>query len=194
MTAPGELHTQVSGFVPRTVRETESHQRFLGELARLVRPLDRHADASHVTGSGLVLGRRGTVLHLHKRIGLWLQPGGHVEPGEDPAEAARREAAEETGLPVVHPPGGPELLHLDVHPASGHLHLDLRYVLLAPDRDPAPGPEESPHARWFSLAEAEAVADAGLVDALARARTWWESWSEDQVGHACKLGTNDGRI
>ena len=41
------------------------------------------------------------MLHLHKRLDLWLQPGGHIEPGETPWDAARREAHEETGLDVT---------------------------------------------------------------------------------------------
>ena len=158
----------VDGFRPRTTREAASRRRFLDELDRLEQPCSREADRVHVTASALVVGRRGVVLHLHKRLGRWLQPGGHVEAGEEPAAAALRESQEETGLVVRHPDGGPQLVHLDVHPAGGHVHLDLRYVLLAGDDDPAPPEGESPHVRWFRLDEARQVADEALVDALDR--------------------------
>ena len=50
---------------------------------------------SAVTQSG-----GATLLHWHRKVGLWLPPGGHIEPNEDPLEAARREAWEETGIDV----------------------------------------------------------------------------------------------
>ena len=71
-----------------------------------------------------------------------------------------RERIEETGLPVAHPVGGPVLIHLDVHEASkGHTHLDLCYLVFAPDEDPDPPEGESQEIRWFSWNEAEAIAD-----------------------------------
>lgn len=151
---------------PADLRERRSRRLLLDVLDRLPRPFSRLAGPLHVTAAAIVVGRRGTVLHRHKRLGVWLQPGGHVEPGEAPADAALREAAEETGLPLRHPSTGPLLVHVDVHPAGWHVHHDLRYLLLAPDLDPAPGPGESPDARWFSWPEALSVADAGLVGAL----------------------------
>ena len=148
-------------------REAASKQQVLDALARLHRPFDEDAGPVHVTGSAVVVGPRGTVLHLHKRLHRWLQPGGHVDPGERPEDAALREAQEETGLPLAHPVDGPRLIHVDVHPAAkGHTHLDLRYLLLAPDRDPTPPPGESPVARWFSWDEACAIADEALSGAL----------------------------
>jgi 8-oxo-dGTP pyrophosphatase MutT (NUDIX family) len=158
----------VARFDAATPRELASRQLFLAELDRLADPFDRDADPVHVTGSAIVLGRRGTVLHLHKRAGIWLQPGGHVDPGEAPWEAALRETREETGLPVRHPADGPALIHLDAHPAGEHLHLDLRYLLISEDADPAPPPGESQEVRWFSLAQAAAVADDALIDGLSR--------------------------
>ena len=158
-------------FDAATPREVASQERFLAELDRLANPFDRYADLVHVTGSAIVSGPRGTVLHLHKRLGLWLQPGGHLDTGEAPSEAALREAEEETGLPVRHPPGGPQLVHLDVHlAAESHVHLDLRYLLLCDDADaePAPAAGESQQVRWFTLDEALAIADGGLVDAAAK--------------------------
>jgi 8-oxo-dGTP pyrophosphatase MutT (NUDIX family) len=141
-------------------------------LGRLAHPFDRDSDPTHVTGSALILGPRGVVLHRHKRLGLWLQPGGHLEAGETPWDAARRESAEETGLhvelsgPMVD--GRPVLAHLDVHPGGqGHTHLDLRYLLsVAGDDTPVPPEGESQDVRWFDWDEALRVADPGLVALL----------------------------
>lgn len=145
--------------------------RLSAELDRLDHPCDQSADPVHVTSSGVVVGSRGTILLLHRRLGRWLQPGGHIEPGESPSAAARRESQEETGLVLSHPPDGPVLVRVDVHEAAlGHTHLDLCYLLTGPDADPAPPPGESPHVRWYDWEEAASVADPPLAGALEVAR------------------------
>lgn len=149
------------------LRERRSRICLLRVLDRLPRPFDRLAGPVHVTGSAIVVGPRGTILHRHKRLGIWLQPGGHLDAGEAPCEAAVREASEETGLPLRHPLAGPRLVHVDVHPAAaGHVHLDLRYLLGAPDADPRPPGSESQEVHWFSWPDAIALADEGLAGAL----------------------------
>jgi 8-oxo-dGTP pyrophosphatase MutT (NUDIX family) len=163
-----ELRRAVADFDAVTAREVSSRTRFLAELDRLPDPYNRDADPVHVTGSAIIVGSRGTVLHWHKRLGGWLQPGGHIDHGETPWEAALREAQEETGLAVRHPDGGPRLVHLDVHPAGPHVHLDARYLLMGADAEPSPPAGESQQVRWFSFADAIAVADAALVDGLRR--------------------------
>lgn len=180
---PADLHlvdavrTAVADFDAVTPREHESRTRFLAELDRLAQPFDEHADPVHVTGSAVVAGRRGVLLHFHKRLHMWLQTGGHVEPAETPWDAALRESVEETGLALRFAAGTthqtPPLVHLDVHPAArGHTHLDLRYLLepADPDAEPAPPPGESQQVRWFTWDQAVAAADPGLVDALRRLR------------------------
>jgi 8-oxo-dGTP pyrophosphatase MutT (NUDIX family) len=165
----GTVRLAVATFDAGTPREVASQERFLSELDRLADPFDRYADLVHVTGSAIVSGPRGTVLHLHKKLRLWLQPGGHLDPGEAPWDAALRETGEETGLPVHHPAGGAALFHLDVHlAAENHVHLDLRYLLLCADAEPAPAVGESQLVRWFTLDEALAIADEGLVEGLRR--------------------------
>ena len=173
-----DLRALVEDHQPASPREWASRDRFLSELDRLRAPCDELADPTHVTASGIVAGRRGTVLHLHKRLGIWMQPGGHIDAGETPEVAARREATEELGLAVAHPAAGARLIHLDVHQAAlGHTHLDLRYLLLGADDDPKPPPDESPDARWYSWEEAMAVADPALVDALPLARAVYDALS-----------------
>ncbi len=152
-------------------RESLSLAIMVAELERLDRPFDEDGDRTHVTASAIVVGRRGVVLHKHRRLHRWMQPGGHIDPGETPEEAVLRECAEETGLEVSHPPAGAELLHVDVHRAAGdHVHLDLRYLLHAADADPAPAPGESQEVGWFDWPDAEGVADEALAGALVAAR------------------------
>jgi 8-oxo-dGTP pyrophosphatase MutT (NUDIX family) len=160
--------TAVAARTPVDAREAESIPRFLAELARLAEPFSEIADPVHVTGSAIVVGPRGVVLHLHKRLGLWLQPGGHIEPGESPWAGAEREAEEETGLAVEHPEGTPLLVHVDVHPGPrGHTHLDLRYLLVSGPAEPRPPLGESQAVAWFDWAEARRITDPGLAGALA---------------------------
>ena len=150
-------------------RESRSIERFLAECARLSRPFDEHADPVHITGSAIVVGERGVVLHFHKRLAMWLQPGGHIDDGEPPWDAALRETIEETGLVAVRfvAPDPSELAHVDVHLGGrGHTHLDLRYLLTAPPDDPAPPEDESQDVRWFAWDDAIEAADPGLAGAL----------------------------
>lgn len=151
-------------------REERSRRLLIAVLEQVERPFDRDAQLTHVTASAVVVGCRGTLLHVHRRLGRWLQPGGHIDSGEEPASAALREVGEETGLAARHPARGPTLIHVDAHPALDHLHLDLRYLLEAADVEPHPGPEESQVVRWFSWEEAAGVADASLAAALHAAR------------------------
>ena len=169
---PAQLAVAVAARTAVDERERTSITRIVTELARLSTPYDEHADLVHVTGSAIITGPRGVVLHLHKRMGLWLQPGGHVDLGEDPADAALREATEETGLALVHATDPPTIAHVDAHDGpKGHFHLDVRYVLTATtDADPTPPPEESQDCRWFDWDEAIAVADPGLSGALRHLR------------------------
>jgi 8-oxo-dGTP pyrophosphatase MutT (NUDIX family) len=108
------------------------------------------------------------ILHRHKRLGIWVQPGGHVDPGETPEEAALRETIEETGLVVRHL-DPVELFNVDVHPGPrGHTHYDLRYVLVAPPVEPAPPVGESPDVYWFTFDAAVERCESSLVATLTK--------------------------
>ena len=156
----------VAARTPVDERETAAITGFLDAFDLLAEPFSETADPIHVTGSAIVVTDDGqsVLLHLHKRLGLWLQPGGHVDAGDTPWDAAARETREETGIDLA--PAN-QLVHVDVHAGGrGHTHLDLRYLLRTPRVDPAPPEGESQDVRWFTWDEAIAVADPGLRGAL----------------------------
>ena len=71
----------------------------------------------HFTATGFVVDKKSILLHWHKKLSMWLPPGGHIEPGEDPQQAIIREVLEETGLSV-------KVLHTGPDPVS-YTHLTL---------------------------------------------------------------------
>lgn len=105
----------------------------------------------------------GAVLLVdHRRSGLWLPPGGHLEVGEHPADAARRELHEELGLERLRPPEVPAFLTVSrtVGPVvDRHTDVTLWYVL-AGSRDDvlSPDPREVRGTAWWTPADVE---DAG---------------------------------
>jgi 8-oxo-dGTP pyrophosphatase MutT (NUDIX family) len=116
----------------------------------------------------------------HRRLRRWLQPGGHADPGERAGEVvALREAREETGIQelALHP-AAPRPLDVDVHPIPArrdepaHKHLDLRYLVVAPDdATPRRLASEARALRWFTWTELERLdLDPGLRRALQEAR------------------------
>ena len=156
----------LSAYVPAAAREREFIAR-MQELTLQDAPFHRRSFApGHFTASAFVLdpSRSCLLLILHKKLGLWLQPGGHFEPADDRAfAAARREVAEETGLGELSPLlAGEQLFDVDIHriPARrdehAHEHFDVRFAFVATSRALAEN-EEVVDARWVPLAEVPRV-------------------------------------
>ncbi|MEA2024478.1 MAG: NUDIX hydrolase [Actinomycetota bacterium] len=111
------------------------------ELARSPGSADRDRFVpGHFTASGFVVSPDGSSLLLisHRRLGRWLQPGGHIDPEDtSPIAAAAREVTEETGVTVE--PILADLIDLDIHqippraPEPAHEHFDLRFAFRALD-------------------------------------------------------------
>lgn len=157
----------VIGDVPETLQSGQASA--LAAMAALL----RHAPGSftrghfapgHFTGSALIVDDSERVLlTLHRRLGKWLQLGGHADGDLDLARVALREAQEESGVQSLKFRGGKSsILDVDVHviPANPkepeHKHFDVRYLVQA-DRaqaDAIQASEESTDLKWFSLDEA----------------------------------------
>jgi 8-oxo-dGTP pyrophosphatase MutT (NUDIX family) len=146
-------------------------QRFRSFLSR-PDPFRRSDPDGHVTASAIVMQPPGDAILLvpHRKLGGWLQPGGHVDPDDASVFAAAvREVREETGLDRLESPIGDAVLDLDVHaiPAFGsepaHVHYDVRFLLASEDGGaPADG------ARWFPLDTIPRVDRDGSLDRAVR--------------------------
>lgn len=130
-----------------------------------------HFVPGHVTASAFVVDATHSRLLLihHGKLRLWLQPGGHVDDGEDVLTAAIREVEEETG--VIGVPLRNGLFDVDVHPIppSGgrpaHTHFDLRFLLEAASEGLVDS-DEVLGVRWVSFDEvADIVTDQSVLRA-----------------------------
>ncbi|MEU2262509.1 NUDIX hydrolase [Streptomyces sp. NPDC019645] len=154
--------------------QEELRRMYLDHLADHPDGMWKACEAGHLTASALVVdpARERVLLTLHRKLGRWLQMGGHCEPDDAAlADAALREATEESGIAgLTLLPGGPVTLDRHAIPAPCHWHLDVQYAALAvPDAAPAIS-DESLDLRWFGYAEVAEVADASVVRLLERTR------------------------
>ncbi|MEU6469230.1 NUDIX hydrolase [Streptomyces massasporeus] len=154
--------------------QAELRQAYLDHLAEHPDGLWKACHAGHITASALVIDPEGgrVLLTLHRKLRMWLQMGGHCEPGDvSLADAALREATEESGVPGLSLlPGGP--VRLDRHPIPPpcHCHFDVQYAVVAPPDASHAISDESLDVRWFGYDEVAEVADESVVRLLAATR------------------------
>ncbi|MEM8993178.1 MAG: NUDIX hydrolase [Acidobacteriota bacterium] len=165
----------LEGHTPRDGDQGNLRRRIVGWIDRF--PESAHLRScleGHLTASALVVDEalESVVLLHHKKLGRWLQPGGHCDGDANLAGVAWREASEETGLD--HLELVPRIFDLDIHEiperpgVPAHLHLDTRFLVVAP-RSAAPrGNEESRGVRWFDLDEALEICDDASLDRMLR--------------------------
>ena len=136
----------------------------------------RECVPGHVTASTMVLDDTGTavLLTLHRRLGRWVQLGGHCDEDDpDVVAAALREATEESGvsgLRIV-----PDLAAIHVHPVTCSLgvptrHLDLQFVARAPAGAQIAISDESEDLRWWPVDALPPGTDYALAQLVSRAR------------------------
>ncbi|MEJ3745553.1 NUDIX domain-containing protein [Actinomycetes bacterium KLBMP 9797] len=151
----------------------------------------------HFTASAIVFDDDQRVLLVHhNKVGLWLYPGGHIDPNEDPAQAAQREVLEETGIHTqvignqlfthsavtTHAPPY-TIIEMDVADTKvgPHRHIDLVYVLRAASGELAAQLDEVGGVQWVPLAELPGLdTPPELPDLVTEAANWAKThWPVD---------------
>ena len=123
----------------------------------------------HHTATAYIVAEGRTLLLWHHKLLMWLPPGGHLEPNEDPVQGALREVLEECGLAarVIPPPDllvvdSPEvvpppavILIEDIVRADQPFHQHIDHVYFTRATGPVDFAAPIPHGahRWFTAAE-----------------------------------------
>ena len=136
--------------------------------------LHRTCMEGHLTGSAMIIesSYERVLVMLHKKLGIWLQPGGHADGEGYLSNVAFREAFEETGINNL--ALWTTAIDCDVHkiPEFGdekeHFHFDLTYLLLAPEKAVIKRNHESTDMRWVPLEELKALTGEERLQRIAR--------------------------
>ena len=165
-----ELPAELDRYRTRWPSEAATVDLFLALLAEGGEAFRRERLAGHFTASAWVVAADGarTLLTHHRKLGLWLQPGGHADGDTELPRAALKEAEEETGLPGLRIESG--IFDLDRHwipehkGVPAHWHYDVRYVVRAGADEAFVVSEESHSLAWRDIAELaqEEAADASV--------------------------------
>lgn len=179
----GSLAAGLRAYGARWPAEAGCVERFIELVEAAGNPYVRERLEGHLTASSLVVsadGRR-TLLTHHRKLGLWLQPGGHADGDTDLARVALREAEEETGLAgLVIEPG---IFDLDLHwipehkGVPAHWHYDVRYIVRAGRDERFTVSEESHALAWRDIASL--ATDPSMDGSLRRMA---RKWLQRQVG------------
>ena len=120
----------------------------------------------------------GSVLLVdHINAGLWLPPGGHVEPDEHPAATAYREAREELGIVGANLDGQPAFVTVTdtVGIDAGHTDVSLWFLIEGRRTQQfTPDAGEFRDVRWWTQAELRAADPARFDPHFTRfcAKVW----------------------
>jgi len=154
------LITLLNDYHQRHPEEGSVTERF-NDLLTMPEAFYRTGRPGHFTASALVVDSAFTQVLLveHRKLGIWVQPGGHADGNTILEQTARREVAEETGIKTCRCDG--VILDLDIHPIparpgeGAHDHYDVRFLFVVdPDQNLVIS-DESTDLKWIAIDEVD---------------------------------------
>jgi len=147
---------------PNEAAEAACLARFTAFVESQPRCFERSLETGHVTGSAWIMSRDGSrvLLTHHRKLNIWVQPGGHADGDPDVAAVASREALDETGLTGL-ALRGEGIFDLDIHPipargdTPAHEHFDVRFAFQTTTSEDFKVSAESHALAWVALDELE---------------------------------------
>lgn len=165
--------------IPDRCSDKQSYERFVARVdeGRLTR---EENPETHVSAYFLPINRDTQQVFLvhHKKSGLWISPGGHLELGETPEQAVNREIQEELGVPsfFTEPPSPffLSIVDIDRPQQTCKTHFDAWYAMETDGHDFNIDPVEFHATAWLTIPEArEIVTDPSNLEALRRIEQSW---------------------
>lgn len=175
--AVAALVTDIEPVDPLGVRHRATTLRWLAGTDDIHRRVKPKTPSPHLVSYFLPIDRAaGRVLLCdHRLAGRWLPTGGHVEPGEHPADTVRRECVEELGIEAVGDLSRPFFLTVTEtvdRPEVRHTDVSLWFALHGDHRQSlTPDPGEFAAVRWWTVDELRQVDPARVEPHLFRALT-----------------------
>jgi 8-oxo-dGTP pyrophosphatase MutT (NUDIX family) len=151
-----KLIERLEGYLPLAPEEIAAREKILRFVKENESCFERSLDIGHITGSSWLISRDGekALLMLHRKLGIWVQPGGHSDGNPDVLAVAIREAQEESGIRAIIPVTR-NIFDLDVHEIPenkremAHQHFDIRFLLQVVSDEEIVMSPESKKLQWF---------------------------------------------
>jgi 8-oxo-dGTP pyrophosphatase MutT (NUDIX family) len=143
-----------------TFEEELYRKKILSFIHQYADCFERSLAVGHITASAWLINKdhsKALLMH-HKKLDIWVQPGGHCDGNSDVLSVALKEAQEESGIQAIEPLSL-SIFDIDIHPIPAikkepaHYHYDIRFLLHTTSDEPFVQNKESKALKWFDLNE-----------------------------------------
>lgn len=153
-----DIQTLLENYKPNNLKEVKYKSKMIDFYKNYNNCFSREQEYGHFTASSFLLNSSKTkfLLMLHRKINIWVQPGGHCDGDPIVLRTALKEAQEESGINEIKILNE-NIFDIDIHKfpktreVDEHYHFDIRFLLKTDGNDDFKINEESLDMKWFSF-------------------------------------------